>query len=240
MTTQYDRADEHRNEGFSGKYFHVMLNIADDELGPFEYRLLGHYIRVCGATPGGVCYQTVRTISKITRMSITKVIEARNELQKGKWIRVEKAQNKSVRVTLVDRMADNIKRYGDPNIEQPLQESAHDPNMDHGDPNMDRGDPNMESKNNPVKNNTTRTTSCADHHEGTAESEKTNLSCAASPNGDQHRADDEPAHVFSVGEEITWTRKVRGTYGQREYLHGEVVKVTAKQVTVQVADTNPC
>ena len=27
------------------RYFHQMLNMAEDELNPYEYRLLGHYLR---------------------------------------------------------------------------------------------------------------------------------------------------------------------------------------------------
>lgn len=35
--------------GESGhRYFHQMLNMAEDELDPFEYRILGHYVRRAG------------------------------------------------------------------------------------------------------------------------------------------------------------------------------------------------
>lgn len=69
---------------------------------------------------------------------------------------------------------------------------------------------------------------------------------AGSPEGDPAAAGEGPQALpqtgplslpaFKVGEQITWPRAIRGTYGQKEYLHGEVSKVTAKQVTIRVAE----
>jgi len=147
------RGDRHQNEGAAGKYYHQMLNMADDDLGPFEYRLLGHYIRVCGAEDGGVCYQTVRTIAEITKMSIPKVIAARNELAKNGWIRIEARANKSHNVTVVDRMAENVRRYSVQNVERESVEDARDQNIDHGDQDIDRGDQYPANKEEPNKKN---------------------------------------------------------------------------------------
>lgn len=152
-TTKKMRGDRHQNEGASGKYYHQMLNMADDDLGPFEYRLLGHYIRVCGAEEGGVCYQTVRTIAEITKMSIPKVIAARKELAKNGWIRVEARANKTHNVTIVDRMAENVKRYSVQNIERESVEDVSDQNIDRGDQNIDRGDQYPANKEEPNKKN---------------------------------------------------------------------------------------
>lgn len=147
------KGDRHQNEGQPGKYYHLMLNMADDDLGSFEYRLLGHYIRVCGAEEGGVCYQTVRTIADITKMSIPKVIAARNELAKTGWIRVEVRANKTHNVTIVDRMAENVRRYSVQNLERESVDGAGDQNIDHGDQDIDRGDQYPAYKEEPYKKN---------------------------------------------------------------------------------------
>lgn len=132
--------DRHKNEGPAGKYFHQMLNMADDDLGPFEYRLLGHYIRVCGAAENGVCFQTVRVVAAITKMSIPKVIAARNSLLENGWITVEERANKTHRITVVDRMKANVERYSVQNLEQTDESPAGDQDIERGDQNIDHGD----------------------------------------------------------------------------------------------------
>jgi hypothetical protein len=87
------------------KYFHRMLNMADDDLGPYEYRLLGHYIRV------GDCWEGVRKTAKTTRMSVGKVVSTRNELEKSGYIHVEHREQDTCLVTVIDRMAENVARY---------------------------------------------------------------------------------------------------------------------------------
>lgn len=87
------------------KYFHRMLNMADDDLGPYEYRLLGHYIRV------GDCWEGVRKTAKTTRMSVGKVVSTRNDLEKLGYIHVEHREQDTCLVTIIDRMAENVARY---------------------------------------------------------------------------------------------------------------------------------
>jgi len=146
--------DRHEDEGRFNKFFHLMLNMADDDLDPFEYRLLGHYIRVCGQAQNGVCFQTVRTISDTTKMSIPKVIAARNALAKSGWIRVEARANKTHNITIVDRMAENVNRYTGQDIEHPGEELEGDQNIDHADQDIDRGDQNPAYEEEPIKKNT--------------------------------------------------------------------------------------
>jgi hypothetical protein len=158
MSKKRSEPDEHRNDGWQGKYFHVMLNMADDDLGPFEYRLLGHYIRVCGAESDGICFQSVRNIAQATQMSIPKVIEARKTLQAAGWIRVVEQSNKSHRITVVDRMEENIKRYVDQKTERNDLQANGDQYIEHDDQNIDRGDQYPAYEEQPIKNNPSETT----------------------------------------------------------------------------------
>jgi len=100
---------EIHDEGTAWRYFHIMLNIEDDELDPYEYRLLGHYRRVCGVnnTP---CVEGTRETAKRCKMSIGKVVETRKKLAEVGWIRLHEEKNRLV-VTLVDKMPENVARY---------------------------------------------------------------------------------------------------------------------------------
>lgn len=94
------------NEEGENKYFHRMLNMADDDLDPYEYRLLGHYIRV------GTCWEGTRKTAENTKMSIGMVSKVRDKLAANGWIRVEyRDNNESCLITVVDRMAENVARY---------------------------------------------------------------------------------------------------------------------------------
>lgn len=109
--TEPDETQVIDNDGDSHKYFHQMLNMADDDLDPYEYRLLGHYIRV------GKCKQGLAKIAKTTRMSKAKVIETRAALETKGYITsivptIEDARKgKTVHTTVVDRWAENVARY---------------------------------------------------------------------------------------------------------------------------------
>jgi DnaD/phage-associated family protein len=158
MTRRRNHTEEYRNEGPHNKYFTVMLNMADDDLDPFEYRLLGHYIRVCGMKGNGVCRQSVRTVADVTHMSIPKVIATRNALLEKGWIRVDAAPNKAHKVTVIDRMAENISRYVDQDIEHDEHNSGGDQYIDRGVQNIDRGDQYPANEEEPTKKNTQETT----------------------------------------------------------------------------------
>jgi hypothetical protein len=97
-----------------GEYFHYMLNMADDDLDPYEYRLLGHYRRVCGGH-NRPCTESVRDIAKACRMSVGMVTKTRTKLAEGGWInairRVVDGLDVGYIVTIIDRMKENIERY---------------------------------------------------------------------------------------------------------------------------------
>lgn len=124
---------EIRDEGMTDKYFHVMLNMADDELDPYEYRLLGHYRRVCGAqnTP---CTESTRRTAERCKMSVGKVSETRQALAALGWIQLSEDGNR-VTVTLVDRMSENVARYSDdkrsPDERSPDEQSEGHKNVHH-------------------------------------------------------------------------------------------------------------
>ena len=56
-------------------------------LTPYEVALYGHFKRVCGAEPGGMCWKSVSTPSKETGMSAGRVSEARAELARRGLLR---------------------------------------------------------------------------------------------------------------------------------------------------------
>lgn len=112
--------------GHSGKYFHQMLNMYDDDLAPFEYRLMGHYKRVCGE--GGECYERVRTTADRTQMSVGQVVKSRDLLNEmGLIVAIKQGRGKPVRVRIVDRWAQNINRYdGSPGEQSRNGSSPHE------------------------------------------------------------------------------------------------------------------
>lgn len=103
------------NEAPSHKYFTQMLNIAEDDLDPFQYRLLAHYVRWTGH--GGESDESIRATSKATKMSANKVRLTLEELESLKYIAVKRptpqeARNgKTIHITILDRWMDNISRY---------------------------------------------------------------------------------------------------------------------------------
>lgn len=106
------------NNAPAHKYFTTMLNMADDDLDPFQYRLLAHYIRKSGH--GGKIDESVRETAKLTHMSTVKVQKARNDLEAMGYIGVVKPTKAQARkgatisVTIMDRWAENINRYAKP------------------------------------------------------------------------------------------------------------------------------
>lgn len=94
------------------KYRTELPNMADDELDPFEYRLYAHYKRVCGARNEGMCWESVRTTAKKTRMSLGQVVDTRDRLATMGWIEIHAASNtQSLLITLPDRWLENLLRY---------------------------------------------------------------------------------------------------------------------------------
>jgi len=142
------------NEAPPGKYFTMLLNMADDDLDPFEYRLLGHYIRVCGAGKDGSCFETTRTTAQKTRMSRTNIQKARDSLRKDGWIRFENGKSRQpLLITIVDRMAENVARYSGLKLDQSSGDSAAGPDLDQTGPDLDQTrqegtGPNLDPKKN--------------------------------------------------------------------------------------------
>lgn len=99
------QTQEITHEGGPRQYFHTMLNMADDDLSPYEYRLLGHYIN------RGVCWEAVRTTAKITQMSAGMVVKTRNALVDKKWIKTLPHDKDTIKIIVLDRWAENIARY---------------------------------------------------------------------------------------------------------------------------------
>jgi DNA-binding MarR family transcriptional regulator len=97
-------------------YFAMIPHMADDDLDPFEYRLYGHYTRVCGQE-GGRCFQSVKDIHEKTCMSPTAITKARNSLQSKGYINVvipdgrARRKGENISVTLIDRWQENVERY---------------------------------------------------------------------------------------------------------------------------------
>lgn len=104
-----------KNEAPTHKYFTTMLNMADDDLDPFQYRLLAHYIRKSGH--GGVIDESVRETAKATQMSTTKVQKARDELGAMGYLKINKPskeqarKGETVHIVVVDRWSENVNRY---------------------------------------------------------------------------------------------------------------------------------
>lgn len=112
------------NDAPSHKYFTQMLNIAEDDLDPFQYRLLAHYVRWTGH--GNGTDESIRTAAKATKMGINKVRSTLNELSALGYITYERptpqeARNgKTIHITVLDRWEDNILRYKKP-VSNPIQ-----------------------------------------------------------------------------------------------------------------------
>lgn len=115
------------NEAPSHKYFTQMLNIAEDDLDPFQYRLLAHYVRWSGH--GNECDESLRQAASTTKMSVSKVSSSLAELETLNYLKVdrptqEEARNgKMIHITILDRWADNIQRYQ----EKSVSKSTHTP-----------------------------------------------------------------------------------------------------------------
>jgi hypothetical protein len=100
------------DDGDLRKYRTELPNMADDELDPFQYRLYGHYKRVCGAA-GGECYESVRTTAEKTKMSNEKVISTRQWLADNGWITIDPRAKGTFLITITDRWGENFVRYSE-------------------------------------------------------------------------------------------------------------------------------
>jgi hypothetical protein len=126
------------------KYYHMMLNMADDDLDPYEYRLLGHYRRVCGEN-GNPCEELTRVTAAICHMSTGTISKTRKALESKGWIEltyvdVPGTNLKTIHVSLVDRWRENVERYT--SDREPRTGSPHEPvHKVNGSPHEQHGSP---------------------------------------------------------------------------------------------------
>lgn len=125
-------------ESPDGKYFHIMLNMSDDDLDVYEYRLLGHYVRVCNVNGTGQCWESTRTTADKCKMSVGKVSSTRKSLEAKGYLKLlqpdQHSKGDTLMVLVVDRWAENINRYSSQN-EQPelkvIERSPHEQSCSH-------------------------------------------------------------------------------------------------------------
>lgn len=99
------------DEGSPLKYFAAIPHIADDELDTYQYRLYGHYKRVCGEN-GGSCWESTRTTAgKIPKFSQGMVTKIRKQLEEGGWIKCTEHESGTVEITLLDMWPRNMTKY---------------------------------------------------------------------------------------------------------------------------------
>lgn len=99
------------DEGGPLKYFAAIPHIADDELDTYEYRLYGHYKRVCGER-GGSCWESTRTTAaRIPKFSQGMVTKVRKQLEEGGWIKCTEHESGTVEITLLDMWPRNMTKY---------------------------------------------------------------------------------------------------------------------------------
>jgi hypothetical protein len=93
------------------KYFHMMLNMAEDELDQPEYRLLGHYVRWAGH--GGMEQEGIRQTATRCHMGTDMVEKTREALVSKGYLRVTKPSDEerkngvATKVIVVDRWMEN-------------------------------------------------------------------------------------------------------------------------------------
>jgi len=106
------------NESPDHKYFTQLLNMAEDDLDPYQYRLLAHYVRWANLKVRKT--EGYKLTAKRCKMSPMMVLKARAYLIEQGYIRFQPptaAQaNKGIGgiVIIIDRWAENIARYVKP------------------------------------------------------------------------------------------------------------------------------
>lgn len=100
---------QHLIDPTKGKYFSQVLHMADDDLGPYEMRLLIRYMRVAGRS--GRCWEGIRATAEVTQMSTGMVTKTRNRLEELGYIKVKHRKDDTCIIAIVDRWAENIARY---------------------------------------------------------------------------------------------------------------------------------
>jgi hypothetical protein len=105
------------NEASEHKYFHQMLNMAEDDLDPYQYRLLAHYVRWSNLKRKKA--EGYKLTAKRCQMSPKMVLKARQYLIDNGWIKhiapTPEQANRGIGgvVVIVDRWRENFDRYDD-------------------------------------------------------------------------------------------------------------------------------
>ncbi len=118
-----------REETPDQAYFAIIPHIVDELLGPYEYRLYGHYRRVCGEGSRGRCYEKTATTAEKTGMSVGKIAQARRILEGLGMIRIHQRKvGNLVRtdVTLLDLWPVNMKYFTVQDMNDGVQRSPHE------------------------------------------------------------------------------------------------------------------
>jgi len=215
--------------GNERKWFHMLPNMADDDLNPYEYRLYGHYKRVCGEN-GGDCTESVRETAKTCKMSVGMVSKTRQQLEDKGWIAVRvmssmtengKRLYEGTIISLNDRWMENIQRYsGQESQKDKLAESLRETCSpdEHPRSQDEHGCSPHETKKNYIKNSSSN--------------EEDN---GASPDGARRAS---AARAFPIGTTVYYVDEPH--LGVHEVLEGQVVRYTPKKVWVRFGDAERC
>ena len=95
-------------------YFSIIPHLADDELDLYEYRLYGHYLRVCGQQ-NKPCVEKTRTTAGVIGISAGKVVDARRSLAEKGFIIIHEISSRNspprTIITLLDIWRRNMTKY---------------------------------------------------------------------------------------------------------------------------------
>jgi hypothetical protein len=134
------RQQQLRDDGDLRKYYASIMHMADDDLDMYEYRLYGHYVRVCGQD--GSCTESERTTYTHCGMGQGSFRKAKQGLIDKGFIQIEdpgsahqKGQRgKSATIVIVDRWLENMTRYANQK-----NESFQNPSKNKESPQMRQG-----------------------------------------------------------------------------------------------------
>lgn len=110
-SSQVTNNQELRDDGSISAYFSMMLHIDDDDLDAYEYRLLGHYRKVCGLFRSGKCTEALETTAAACKMGLSTARSARNRLAQKGCIYLVETPGAPTGVTIRNRMPENLQRY---------------------------------------------------------------------------------------------------------------------------------
>ena len=137
-------------QGNQLNYFSIIPHLADDELDVYEYRLYGHYLRVCGQQ-NKPCTEKTKTTAANLGISVGKVAEARQALAQKDYIsihEIKRGQTGRTIITLLDIWPRNIARYSAMVVRR-----QSSPGERQSSPGERQSSPGERYKNNQYKNN---------------------------------------------------------------------------------------